>query len=140
MSALPSVDLALPISGMHCAACVARVEKTLAGVPGVRKAEVLLTENRAQLQLEPGWSAGAECRLNRAEQCWLDPERRLTDKEFAIDYRRGDWKDEICLRFGNWLNARLQTDKPHFGGPEALAWQAALGSELKMLREELDDE
>ncbi len=59
MSALPSVDLALPISGMHCAACVARVEKTLAGVPGVRKAEVLLTDNRAQLQLEPGWSAVA---------------------------------------------------------------------------------
>ncbi len=49
----------MPISGMHCAACVARVEKALAGVAGVLKAEVLLTENRAQLRVEPGWSAVA---------------------------------------------------------------------------------
>lgn len=90
--------------------------------------------------LAPGWTSGADCRLNLAEQCWLDPGRGLNDPDFAAHVRRGDWKDEICLRFGNWLNARLQTDKTHFGGPEALAWQSALGSELKMLREELDDE
>ena len=52
-------ELSLPITGMHCAACVARVEKALAAVAGVRKAEVLLTDSRAQLQLEPGWSAVA---------------------------------------------------------------------------------
>jgi CRISPR-associated protein Csy1 len=91
-------------------------------------------------ELEPGWSAGAECRLNRAEQCWLDPERRLTDKEFAIDYRRGDWKDDVCLNFANWLNGRLKTDKTLFGGPEALVWKGMLEQELKMLWEELGDE
>ncbi len=91
-------------------------------------------------ELEPGWSAGAECRLNRAEQCWLDPERRLTDEEFATDYRRGDWKDDVCLNFANWLNGRLKTDKTLFGGPEALEWKGMLEQELKMLREELGDE
>lgn len=91
-------------------------------------------------ELEPGWSAGAECRLNRAEQCWLDPDRRLTDEEFATDYRRGDWKDDVCLNFANWLNGRLKTDKTLFGGPEALAWKGMLEQELKMLREELGDE
>jgi CRISPR-associated protein Csy1 len=91
-------------------------------------------------ELEPGWSAGVECRLNRAEQCWLDPDRRLTDEEFATDYRRGDWKDDVCLNFANWLNGHLKTDKTLFGGPEALAWKGMLEQELKMLREELGDE
>jgi CRISPR-associated protein Csy1 len=93
-------------------------------------------------ELEPGWSAGVECRLNRAEQCWLDPDRRLMDEEFAADYRRGDWKDDVCLNFANWLNGRLKTDKTLFGGPEALEWKGMLEleQELKMLREELGDE
>ncbi|MBK8184451.1 MAG: type I-F CRISPR-associated protein Csy1 [Candidatus Competibacteraceae bacterium] len=91
-------------------------------------------------ELEPGWSAGAECRLNADEQCWLDPARRLTDEEFAADYRRGDWKDAVCLRFANWLNGRLKTDKTLFGSPEALEWKKMLGQELRMLREELSDD
>jgi CRISPR-associated protein Csy1 len=88
----------------------------------------------------PGWTAGPECRLNLAEQCWLDPARSQLDEAFATQFRRDDWKDEVCLRFGNWLNARLQTDKTHFGEAESQAWQTALGGELKLLREELDDE
>lgn len=91
-------------------------------------------------ELEPGWSVGAECRLNRAEQCWLDPDRRLMDEEFATDYRRGVWKDDVCLSFANWLNGRLKTGKTLFGGPEALEWKGMLEQELKMLREELGDE
>lgn len=95
-------------------------------------------------ELEPNWSAGAECRLNLAEQCWLDPGRRLTDEEFAAHYRRGDWKDEVCLRFANWLNPRLRTDKTLFGGPEALEWKKMLEQQLeqefRMLKEELGDE
>lgn len=91
-------------------------------------------------ELEPNWSAGTECRLNLAEQCWLDPERRLTDDEFAAHYRRGKWKDEVCLRFANWLNGRLQTDKTLFGGSEALEWKGLLAQELKTLREEVGDE
>ena len=91
-------------------------------------------------ELEPGWSASTECRLNRAEQCWLDPDRRLTDEEFATDYWRGNWKDDVCLNFANWLNSRLKTEKTLFGGPEALAWKGLLEQELKMLWEELGDE
>ncbi|MFN4116191.1 MAG: heavy metal translocating P-type ATPase, partial [Inhella sp.] len=50
-------SISLHIAGMHCAACVARVEKALARVPGLLKAEVLLTDHRAQLELKPGWQA-----------------------------------------------------------------------------------
>ncbi len=50
-------SISLLIGGMHCAACVGRVERALQRVPGVLKAEVLLTENRAQLSLASGWQA-----------------------------------------------------------------------------------
>ena len=50
-------SISLHIGGMHCAACVGRVEKALQRVPGLRKAEVLLTDQRAQLELLPGWQA-----------------------------------------------------------------------------------
>jgi len=117
-----------------------RIRETRADLVAELCGEALHMAAELRTYLAPGWTAGAECQLNLAEQCWLDPARGMGDEDFAAQGRRGDWKDEVCLRFGNWLNARLQTDKTHFGGPEALAWQSALGNELKLLREELDDE
>ncbi|MDP2833234.1 MAG: type I-F CRISPR-associated protein Csy1 [Pseudomonadota bacterium] len=87
--------------------------------------------------MEPGWSALADCQLNLAEQCWLDPARSLSDEDFAVRYRRDDWRDEVCKRFAIWLNANLQTDKTLFGGPEALEWRTMLEREL---RKELEDD
>ena len=117
-----------------------RIRETRADLVAELCGEALHMAAELRTYLAPGWTAGAECQLNLAEQCWLDPARGMGDEDFAAHGRRGDWKDEVCLRFGNWLNARLQTDKTHFGGLEALAWQSALGNELKLLREELDDE
>lgn len=117
-----------------------RIRETRADLVAELCGEALHMGAELRAYLPPGWTAGTDCQLNLAEQCWLDPERGLHDPDFAAYVRRGDWKDEICLRFGNWLNTRLQTDKTHFGGSEALVWQSALGSELKMLREELDYE
>jgi Cu+-exporting ATPase len=45
--------LTLPISGMTCASCVARVERALATVPGVRQATVNLAMESARLDVEP---------------------------------------------------------------------------------------
>ncbi len=44
-------QLNLPIAGMTCASCVARVERALAAVPGVASASVNLATEKAQLQL-----------------------------------------------------------------------------------------
>ena len=41
----------LKISGMHCAACVGRVEQALAAVPGVADASVNLATERALVRL-----------------------------------------------------------------------------------------
>ena len=55
-SSIPGMDdtctLTLPIDGMTCASCVARVEKALARVPGVREAHVNLATEQASLALD----------------------------------------------------------------------------------------
>ena len=48
-----SLTVQLPVEGMNCAACVARVEKALAAVPGVTKAAVNLATERAQVSYNP---------------------------------------------------------------------------------------
>ena len=45
--------LDLPIGGMHCAGCVARVEKVLQDLPGVQKAQVNLATETATWHYEP---------------------------------------------------------------------------------------
>jgi len=45
--------LTLPVEGMTCASCVARVEKALAGVPGVSGASVNLATEQATVRFDP---------------------------------------------------------------------------------------
>ena len=45
--------IALPVRGMHCAACVGRVERALGSVDGVAAASVNLATERATVELEP---------------------------------------------------------------------------------------
>ena len=42
---MPSIKNTFPITGMHCASCVATVEKTLTAQKGVFKAAVNLANN-----------------------------------------------------------------------------------------------
>lgn len=53
------IHLNLPIAGMTCASCVARVERALSAVPGVASASVNLATEKAQLQLGPEATAQA---------------------------------------------------------------------------------
>ncbi len=52
-------SLSLPIEGMTCASCVARVEKALRAVPGVIEASVNLATERAQLRFDGPADAAA---------------------------------------------------------------------------------
>ena len=90
-------------------------------------------------ELDGGWSRDDRCRLNPAEQCWLDPKRAASDEDFAVQWRRGDWQSEVCLRFGNWLNAAISTDRTPMGQAEAETWQGVLDDELRQIRPELAD-
>ena len=95
----------------------------------------------AELQeLEGNWTEDERCRLNRDEMCWFNPHRAEMDKEFSADFTRGDWKEVICQRFANWLNARLLDPKKPlpFGEAAAAQWQAVLDKELSMIRMEVE--
>ncbi len=50
-SGAPRLDL--PVKGMHCAACVGKVERALEAVPGVTDATVNLATGRARVELGP---------------------------------------------------------------------------------------
>jgi CRISPR-associated protein Csy1 len=98
-----------------------------------------LLQFAAELQeLDSDWSLDPNCKLNAAEQCWLNPKRAESDPEFAAKYQRGEWQAEVCLRFAQWLNASLGTGKLLLGLVESLAWQTLLDDELKLIRWELD--
>ena len=90
--------------------------------------------------LLPGWSQQPECLLNSAEQCWLDPDRAVSDPDFASLREKGDWPDEICRRFGNWLNARLTTANTPMGAVEAAHWSEVLEKEMRLMRMEVADD
>lgn len=89
--------------------------------------------------LAAGWTQDERCQLNRAEQLWLDPVRGEDNPDFASEYQRDEWPDEICRRFGNWLNARLTTDKLPMSAVEADHWRGVLEKEIRLLRRELAD-
>jgi Cu+-exporting ATPase len=46
-------EITLPVSGMTCAACVRKVEKTLRGLPGVEEASVNLSAGKAGVTYDP---------------------------------------------------------------------------------------
>jgi Cu+-exporting ATPase len=49
----PSATVSIPVAGMTCGGCAARVTRALEAVEGVRSAEVLLAEKRAVVTYDP---------------------------------------------------------------------------------------
>ncbi len=58
--------LDLPVHGMHCASCVARAERALVAVPGVRSATVNLATRQARLAVEEDFDPAAARNALRA--------------------------------------------------------------------------
>jgi CRISPR-associated protein Csy1 len=97
-----------------------------------------------------GWSSRPECRLDRAEQLWLDPRRgsaALTqqdsaDAAFKAERERNDWQKEIADRFARWLNRRIDKGKGRqvlfTGDAEHLEWKSLLEKKLRLLKDDLE--
>jgi CRISPR-associated protein Csy1 len=115
-----------------------RIQNKRAELAGLIRDEALQYAAELQ-QLEAGWTQQPKCQLNSAEQCWLDPMRAETDADFASLCRKGDWQDEICRRFGNWLNARLTTANTPMSAVEAAHWRDVLDKEMRLMRIEVAD-
>ncbi|MFO8172777.1 MAG: heavy metal translocating P-type ATPase [Gemmatimonadota bacterium] len=51
---VPMGETEISVQGMHCAACVSRVERVLSGAPGILEAEVSLATESARIRFVPG--------------------------------------------------------------------------------------
>ena len=99
--------------------------------------EILMLAIRIQ-QLQPGWSAGPDCRLAQAERFWLDPGRVTKDEDFATARASADWREAITDGFARWLNKQLDSDKTPMADAERDHWRKELNDELRLLREDLN--
>jgi len=70
-----------------------------------------------------GWSALPDCKLSRAEQLWLDPQRAELDEAFAEERDRNDWQAVIADQFARWFNSRLKHEKLTMGDSEHTEWK-----------------
>ncbi|HEV8676902.1 MAG TPA: heavy metal translocating P-type ATPase, partial [Methylomirabilota bacterium] len=74
----PATTAELPIRGMSCAACAARIEQGLAALPGVRQASVNFAAERATVTYDPG-TLDAERLVRRVGELGYEvPVTRLT--------------------------------------------------------------
>ena len=85
----------IPVSGMTCAACQARVQRTLARQPGVRDAAVNLMTRTATVTFDPGASSpeslvtairstGYGAELPVPDRTALD-EQEAKDRAYAVE-------------------------------------------------------
>jgi len=65
-----------------------------------------------------GWSSLHDCKLSRAEQLWLDPQRAELDEAFAAERDKNDWQAVIADQFARWFNSRLKHEKLTMGDTE----------------------
>ncbi|MCL2654822.1 MAG: heavy metal translocating P-type ATPase [Coriobacteriia bacterium] len=88
----------LPISGMTCAACVARVERAIAGVEGVEQVAVNLATEKATLSYDPAVTDVAQVRAAVARAGYTALEVAGTREALAADRLRkqreirGQWR------------------------------------------------
>lgn len=73
--------------------------------------------------LAAGWSALPDCKLSRAEQLWLDPDRVELDEVFKAARDKDDWQEVIADQFASWFNSRLKHEKLTMGDAEHAEWK-----------------
>ena len=84
----------LAIGGMTCAACVRRVERTLADIPGVSEATVNLATERASVVFDPGQAV-----LDDLKRAVVDAGYEvLPEKSAQVTISIGDMTCAACVR------------------------------------------
>ncbi len=121
---VPVERLDLPIQGMSCASCVARIETALKGVPGVLEAEVNLATARARVVLFPGRVGMAD--LRRAVQA-AGYDIPATEEARAPDREQEARAREIASLRQRFLAGAILSLPVILGSfPEAFPWAPAL--------------
>src|SRR5262252_8004201 len=80
----------LPVTGMTCAACAARIEKNLKRAPGVKSAAVNFATNRARIDFDPRATDQTGLIEVVRDSGYGVPETGLTPQ--VADEPEGDWE------------------------------------------------
>jgi len=116
----PRLDL--PVKGMHCAACVGKVERALKAVPGVTDATVNLATERARVELGPEPAALAQLRAAVAAAGYAIPEAIAVTPE-TREREQADRAREIArLQVKLVVGAILALPVLLGGMPEVFPW------------------
>jgi P-type Cu+ transporter len=119
-SAAPRLDL--PVKGMHCAACVGKVERALKAVPGVTDATVNLATERARVELGPEPAALAQLRAAVAAAGYAIPEEIAVTPE-TREREQADRAREIVRLRGKLVVGAILAVPVLLGGmPEVFPW------------------
>jgi Cu+-exporting ATPase len=90
---VPQEEVVIPIEGMHCASCVSRIEKALASVPGVIRANVNLATGQAVVSYIPRPTTLADLRGAIQESGYTPLE--MAQPEAAADREKAHREHEI---------------------------------------------
>ena len=122
-SEAPRLDL--PVRGMHCAACVGKVERALRSVPGVVDASVNLATERARVELGPRPPALPELRAAVAAAGYAIPEE-IAVTPASREREQAERAREIArLRLKVVVGALLSLPVLLGGMPELFPWTPA---------------
>ena len=119
----PRLDL--PVKGMHCAACVDKVERALRSVPGVTEASVNLATERARVELGGTPPGLAELRAAVAAAGYAIPEEIATTPESRERDQADRARDMARLRRKLVVGTVLSLPVLLGGMPELFPWTPA---------------
>ena len=80
--------------------------------------------------LPPGWSQTSDCRLDRAQKHWLDPDGVAQASTASGQPLPTDTAEQVSAAFANWLNAQLRDPLP-MGDPEFMEWHQQMHEQIK---------
>ncbi|MBM3287483.1 MAG: cadmium-translocating P-type ATPase [Candidatus Eisenbacteria bacterium] len=99
-AASPATVRHLAVTGMHCASCVASVEKGLLALPGVLSASVNLVAGTATVKLsDSGPDAGRLIAAVRASGAFEAKDLMIEGAEDALEVERGQERADLRRRF-----------------------------------------
>ena len=116
----PRLDL--PVKGMHCAACVDKVERALRSVPGVTEASVNLATEWARVELGGKPAGLAELRAAVAAAGYAIPEEIAVTLDSRERDRADRARDTARLRRKLMVGAVLSLPVLLGGMPELFPW------------------
>jgi len=123
-----SERLEFPVKGMHCAACVGRVERALAAVPGVAEATVNLATESASVAVGPAGPSLDALREAVARAGYTVPAEvaRTADSRARDEARRRaeQWRLGLRVLLGAALSVPVAVGSMHDLLPGAPGWLA----------------